>query len=77
MTTIWLLSNIILKRLNSAFKMNWFHLHSGQPTVKNRSQTLILSEPEQTYWFLLGKLGVNDRTQAVTEAMRRGIVHLD
>jgi two-component system NarL family response regulator len=26
---------------------------------------------------LLGKLGVNDRTQAVTEAMRRGIVHLD
>jgi len=26
---------------------------------------------------LLGKLGVNDRTQAVTEALRRGIVHLD
>ena len=26
---------------------------------------------------VLGKLGVNDRTQAVTEAMRRGIVHLD
>ena len=26
---------------------------------------------------LLGKLGVNDRTQAVTEAMRRGIVHLN
>jgi DNA-binding NarL/FixJ family response regulator len=26
---------------------------------------------------ILGKLGVNDRTQAVTEAMRRGIVHLE
>jgi DNA-binding NarL/FixJ family response regulator len=26
---------------------------------------------------LLGKLGVSDRTQAVTEALRRGIVHLD
>lgn len=26
---------------------------------------------------LLGKLGVEDRTQAVTEALRRGIVHLD
>lgn len=26
---------------------------------------------------LLGKLGVQDRTQAVTEALRRGIVHLD
>ena len=26
---------------------------------------------------LLGKLGVHDRTQAVTEALRRGIVHLD
>ncbi|MGQ0603451.1 MAG: response regulator [Anaerolineales bacterium] len=26
---------------------------------------------------LLGKLGVADRTQAVTEALRRGIVHLD
>ena len=26
---------------------------------------------------LLGKLGVGDRTQAVTEALRRGIVHLD
>jgi len=26
---------------------------------------------------LLGKLGVTDRTQAVTEALRRGIVHLD
>lgn len=26
---------------------------------------------------LLGKLGVNDRTQAVTEALRRGIVHLE
>ena len=26
---------------------------------------------------LLGKLDVNDRTQAVTEALRRGIVHLD
>ncbi|MCB8967292.1 MAG: response regulator transcription factor [Ardenticatenaceae bacterium] len=26
---------------------------------------------------LLGKLGVTDRTQAVTEALRRGLVHLD
>ena len=26
---------------------------------------------------LLGKLGVSDRTQAVTEALRRGLVHLD
>lgn len=26
---------------------------------------------------LLGKLGVEDRTQAVTEALRRGIVHLE
>lgn len=26
---------------------------------------------------LLGKLGVSDRTQAVTEALRRGIVHLE
>lgn len=26
---------------------------------------------------ILNKLGVNDRTQAVTEAMRRGIVHLE
>lgn len=26
---------------------------------------------------ILSKLGVNDRTQAVTEAMRRGIVHLE
>ena len=26
---------------------------------------------------LLGKLGVTDRTQAVTEALKRGIVHLD
>lgn len=26
---------------------------------------------------LLGKLNVNDRTQAVTEALRRGIVHLE
>lgn len=26
---------------------------------------------------ILGKLGVNDRTQAVTEAMRRGIIHLE
>jgi two-component system NarL family response regulator len=26
---------------------------------------------------LLGKLGVNDRTQAVTEALRRGLIHLD
>ncbi len=26
---------------------------------------------------LLGKLGVSDRTQAVTEASRRGLVHLD
>jgi DNA-binding NarL/FixJ family response regulator len=26
---------------------------------------------------ILGKLGVHDRTQAVTEAVRRGIVHLD
>lgn len=26
---------------------------------------------------LLSKLGVNDRTQAVTEALRRGIVHLE
>jgi two-component system NarL family response regulator len=26
---------------------------------------------------LLGKLGVADRTQAVTEALKRGIVHLD
>jgi DNA-binding NarL/FixJ family response regulator len=25
---------------------------------------------------LLGKLNVNDRTQAVTEALRRGLVHL-
>jgi DNA-binding NarL/FixJ family response regulator len=26
---------------------------------------------------ILGKLGVSDRTQAVTAALRRGIVHLD
>ena len=26
---------------------------------------------------LLGKLGVSDRTQAVTEALRRGLVHLE
>lgn len=26
---------------------------------------------------LLGKLGVSDRTQAVTEALKRGLVHLD
>lgn len=26
---------------------------------------------------ILGKLNVNDRTQAVTEALRRGLVHLD
>jgi DNA-binding NarL/FixJ family response regulator len=26
---------------------------------------------------ILGKLGASDRTQAVTEALRRGIVHLD
>ena len=25
---------------------------------------------------VLGKLGVNDRTQAVTEALRRGLAHL-
>lgn len=25
----------------------------------------------------LGKLGVSDRTQVVTEALRRGLVHLD
>ena len=26
---------------------------------------------------ILGKLGVSDRTQAVTTALKRGIVHLD
>jgi DNA-binding NarL/FixJ family response regulator len=26
---------------------------------------------------ILGKLGVNDRTQAVTTALQRGIFHLD
>ena len=40
------------------------HLHISEATVK----THLL--------HIFGKLGVNDRTQAVTEALKRGIVSL-
>lgn len=42
-------------------------------------QTLVIAEGTVKAHVnnLLGKLGVSDRTQAVTEALRRGFVHLD
>ena len=49
--------------------------------LSNREIAAALSIGEGTVkWFvknILGKLGVNDRTLAVTSALRRGILHLD
>ncbi|MCB0011933.1 MAG: response regulator transcription factor [Anaerolineales bacterium] len=46
---------------------------------RNIGETLTISEGTVKTHInsLLGKLGVADRTQAVTEALRRGIIHLD
>jgi len=46
---------------------------------KEIGQALSIAEGTVTVHVnnLLGKLSVSDRTQAVTEALRRGIVHLD
>ena len=56
-------------------------LHEIVSGKSNREIGLALSITEGTVKAhvnnILGKLGVSDRTQAVTEALRRGIVHLE